>query len=64
MILKNNIYIYSLLKKDIKNKIKLCSGKAAGNAEDNKINITKVEYDKKHIFNNKVFHRRIKHVRT
>ena len=22
------------------------------------------EYDKKHIFNNKVFHRRIKHVRT
>ena len=32
--------------------------------EDNKINITKVEYDKKHIFNNKVFHRRIKHVRT
>lgn len=72
------------MKKKMKeNKIKLCSGKAAGNAgsvdyeqdylsnkeidmddEDNKINITKVEYDKKHIFNNKVFHRRIKHVRT
>jgi hypothetical protein len=32
--------------------------------KSNKINITKVEYDKKHIFNNKVFHRRIKHVRT
>lgn len=36
----------------------------SGYDEDNKINITKVEYDKKHIFNNKVFHRRIKHVRT
>lgn len=57
-------------------KIKFSRGKATGKLvgiqniyftvddEDNKINITKVEYDKKHIFNNKVFHRRIKHVRT
>ena len=29
----------------------------------NKQNITKEEYDKKHVFNNKVFHRTIIHVK-
>ena len=57
-------------------KIEFSRGKATGELvgiqniyftvddKGNKQNITKVEYDKKHIFNNKVFHRRIKHVRT
>lgn len=38
------------------NKIKLCSGEAAGNAGS-------VDYEQDYL-SNKVFHRRIKHVRT
>lgn len=55
-------------------KIKFSRGKATGELvgiqniyftvddKGNKQNITKEEYDKKHIFNNKVFHRTIIHV--
>lgn len=56
-------------------KIKFSRGKATGKLvgiqniyftvddKGNKQNITKEEYDKKHVFNNKVFHRTITHVK-
>lgn len=55
-------------------KIRFSRGKATGkyakiqdiyftvDDKGNKINITKEEYDRKHIFDNKVFHRAIIHI--